>query len=86
MNINELIEQLKNYPPDMRVILDGYEGGYADVISLHKKEIYLNVNSDIATWYYGSHEGASDNKNGDETALVVSPNEAIEEDDNWVRP
>lgn len=83
MNINELIEQLKNYPPDMRVILNGYEGGYADVISLHKKEIYLNVNSE---WYYGSHEGASDNKNGDETALVVSPDEAIEKDDNWVRP
>lgn len=27
MTVNELIEQLRDYPPDMRVVVNGYEGG-----------------------------------------------------------
>ena len=31
MTVNELIEQLKNYPGDMRVLTLGYEGGLNDI-------------------------------------------------------
>ena len=54
MTVAELIEQLKNYPADMRVLTLGYEGGYDD-IDLKTKDIVFNVNSKD-TWYYGSHE------------------------------
>ena len=54
MTVNELIEQLKSYPSDMRVLTLGYEGGYDD-IGLKTKDIVFNVNSKD-TWYYGPHE------------------------------
>jgi hypothetical protein len=30
MNVQQLIEELQKYPPEMRVIVKGYEGGYSD--------------------------------------------------------
>ena len=41
MTVNELIEQLKNYPGDMRVLVPGYEGGYNDT-GLKTEEIAFN--------------------------------------------
>jgi len=56
MTVNELIEQLKNYPADMRVLTLGYEGGYDDV-GIRTEEIVFNVRTDDRdTWYYGPHE------------------------------
>jgi len=54
MTVNELIEVLKNYPSDMRVLTLGYEGGYND-IDLKTNNIVFNYN-DKDTWYYGPHE------------------------------
>jgi hypothetical protein len=54
MTVNELIEQLKNYPSDMRVLALGYEGGFDD-INLKTDDIVFNVNNKD-TWYMGSHE------------------------------
>lgn len=54
MTVNELIEQLKNYPGDMRVLTLGYERGYND-IDLKTNNIVFNYN-DKDTWYYGPHE------------------------------
>lgn len=57
MNVSELIEQLKNYPGDMRVLTLGYEGGYND-IDLNTADIVFDVNNED-TWYYGPHEYVS---------------------------
>ena len=54
MTVNELIEQLKNYPGDMRVLTLGYEGGFDDV-DLKTNDIVFDVNSKD-TWYMGRHE------------------------------
>ena len=56
MTVNELIEQLKNYPGDMRVLALGYEGGFDD-IGLKTENIVFNAN-DKDQWYYGRHEYA----------------------------
>ncbi len=56
MTVNELIEQLKNYPADMRVLTLGYEGGYNDAY-LKTDEVVFNIN-DQDKWYYGPHESA----------------------------
>ena len=56
MTVAELIEQLKNYPSDMRVLTLGYEGGYNDV-KLNTEEIVFNFFKNDA-WYYGPHESA----------------------------
>ena len=56
MTVNELIEQLKSYPSDMRVLTLGYEGGYNDTY-LKTDEVVFNIN-DKDKWYYGPHESA----------------------------
>jgi len=53
MTIAELIEKLKEYPQDLRVVVRGYEGGVDDVSCFEEMEIYLNYNS---SWWYGKHE------------------------------
>ena len=70
MTVNELIEQLQNYPGDMRVLTLGYEGGYNDV-GLKTDEIVFNVN-DKDRWYYGPHESVS-HMDGDkgEKCLII---------------
>lgn len=54
MTVNELIEQLKNYPSDMRVLTLGYEGGLND-IDVKWDGVVFDYN-DRDTWYYGPHE------------------------------
>jgi hypothetical protein len=56
MTVNELIEQLQNYPSDMRVLTLGYEGGLNDMY-IKSDTVVFNVNSKD-TWYYGPHEYA----------------------------
>ena len=54
MTVNELIEMLKTYPADMRVLTLGYEGGLHD-IDIRWDSVVFDVNKD---WYYGPHEYA----------------------------
>ena len=56
MTVSELVEQLKNYPGDMRVLTLGYEGGYNDM-DLKTDGVVFDYNSED-TWYYGPHESA----------------------------
>jgi hypothetical protein len=57
MTVNELIEQLKNYPGDMRVLTLGYEAGLDD-ISVDSDSVVFDTNT-TDTWYNGKHEYAS---------------------------
>ena len=54
MTVYELIETLKNYPGDMRVLTLGYEGGLHDIY-IKTDSILFDVNSKD-TWYYGPHD------------------------------
>jgi hypothetical protein len=71
MTVNELIEQLKNYPGDMRVLTLGYEGGFND-IKLSTEEIVLNFSKNDA-WYYGPHESVkyTDGDIGTECLIIT---------------
>lgn len=52
MTVKELIEELKKYPPETRVVVDGYEGGYDDVASLKNASLVLDAY--VVDWY-GPH-------------------------------
>jgi hypothetical protein len=71
MTVNELIERLKSYPADMRVLTLGYEGGYNDT-GLKTEEIVFNFSKNDA-WYYGPHESVkySDGDSGTECLIVT---------------
>ena len=70
MTVSELIEQLKNYPSDMRVLTLGYEGGLND-ISLGANSVVFRHKGNEA-WYYGPHEFARhvDGEEGVECLIV----------------
>lgn len=77
MNVQQLIEELQNYPPEMRVILNGYEDGYDDLESLKTTQIRLNVHNKD-DWWCGRHDDAdyplalADSRYGPiETALLL---------------
>lgn len=70
MTVNELIEQLKSYPADMRVLTLGYECGLND-ISLGTNSVVFGYKGNEA-WYYGPHEYARhvDGEVGTECLIV----------------
>ncbi|RZD18995.1 MAG: hypothetical protein EVG15_02515 [Candidatus Acididesulfobacter diazotrophicus] len=57
ISAGELIKELKKYPPETRVVIPGYEGGYDDIKEL--KEISLVLDCYIPD-YYGRHEEKSE--------------------------
>lgn len=74
MNIQQLIEELQKHPPEMRVIVRGYEGGYDDVEPPELTQIRLNVHAET-DWFYGRHEDADhllgSQDGAVETALLI---------------
>lgn len=74
MNVKELIEILEKYPPDMRVVVEGYEDGYDDITIIKELSIKLNANKEF---YYGAH--AEIEEGGVSALLLAGENtEAIE--------
>ena len=71
MKVKELIDELRKYPADMRIILCGYEEGYVDLQIIKLTEIELNVNKES---YYGPHDDVDElnNHKADEVALLLS--------------
>ena len=55
MTTGELMQLLAQYPDDLRVMADGYEGGVDDLEArfLLTGDVRLDVNT---KWYYGRHE------------------------------
>jgi hypothetical protein len=68
MLIKELIEELKKYPQDSRVVVQGYEEGYNDITAISQLKIALNVHKED---YYGAHENSKYVKTPAERADAV---------------
>jgi hypothetical protein len=65
MTVAELIEQLKQLPPESMVVRSGYEGGLTEVATVDIRTIRLDVNTE---WWYGPHE---EDKFGDVKAVFI---------------
>lgn len=55
MTVAELQKLLAQHPPDLPVMVDGYEAGYDDLAAdqIARRQVQLNVNGE---WYYGQHD------------------------------
>ncbi len=53
MTVAELIEKLRQFPGENRVVISGYEGGKRYIQEIEEIKLKLNVNTE---WYYGEHE------------------------------
>lgn len=67
MTVKELIEKLKEFDENMRVVVAGYEGGVDDAERANAVKIKLNQNT---AWYYGKHEVSHD-EDFDDTAVQI---------------
>ena len=68
MKVIDLIERLKEYRQDARVVVQGYEGGYDDVSII--KEITIRPASNLK-WYYGRYEKAPETSEQGEQAVLL---------------
>ena len=61
MTASELIQLLAQYPPDLRVMVDGYEDGYDDLEQhlISVKEIRLDAGK---SWWEGRHRDSWDER------------------------
>ena len=59
MTVEEMVELLKGYPADLRVVVNGYEEGYDDVSPdrIFVRRIQLNTGDE---WWQGRHGDADD--------------------------
>ena len=57
MTVSQLIQQLQALPPEIKVVVRGYEDGYNDILKLRVIKIKRNEN---ANWYIGEFEDTKD--------------------------
>ena len=74
MTIYELMQLLEKHPPDLRVMVNGYEDGYGDLSPdcIMTRDVRLNV---YTKWYAGRHdeayEGNQNRGSGTAKALIL---------------
>lgn len=74
MTIQQLTTLLSQYPPDTRVVVAGYEGGFND-ITIHKI-IHLELDAN-KEWWNGQHEEVQ--SPGEKALLLAGENRISEE-------
>ncbi len=70
MTVQQLIALLATYPPELRVVVNGYEDGFDDVESdrVSVTRIELDVGED---WWDGRHAAAADRAADEHVGRVV---------------
>ena len=70
MTVQQVIALLATYPPDLRVVVNGYENGFDDVESerVSLTRIELDVGED---WWEGRHAAAMDRGSEEHSGRVV---------------
>lgn len=53
MLVEDLIQKLLYLPPDLEVLVPGYEGGFSPIKDVRQDTLLTDVNSE---WYYGPHD------------------------------
>ncbi len=80
MTVRELIERLSQYPPELRVMVDGYENGFCDLEAVGEQEVVLNQ---YDKWYFGPHALAGDAPDKPTVRAVILPRPYMPEG-GWV--
>ena len=62
MTIADLVEVLRNYPPDLRVVVNGYEDGYDDLAPEQVAPVKIALNTGKYQWegQHGDPSGLTD--------------------------
>jgi hypothetical protein len=76
MTIQELLQHLAQFPPDTRVVVGGYEGGYNDITIYKTIQIQLDARTE---WYMGQHDDAEAGEVSELALLLDGENQLSEE-------
>lgn len=71
MTVQELINILQTHPADMRVVVDGCEGGFSDPTKPSIINISLDVEEYKGCWHYGPHDYAEPDDQAPIQALLI---------------
>ena len=71
MKVSKLIDKLSQFPPEMPVLVSGYEDGYNKVKDTTKVKVRKYKDE---AWYFGSYEDA-DNGKGFEAVFLMGEKE-----------
>lgn len=74
MTVETLIEELKKYPPETRVLVKAYEGGYMDSAVKPMKAV-INYRHNVE--YMGNHEDYSCFWEGEEELKVYTIEDSL---------
>ncbi|MFO7871258.1 MAG: hypothetical protein R6V03_07500 [Kiritimatiellia bacterium] len=67
MKVSELIEKLKGWPQDARVVAPGYEDGLDDITDI--EDVFIMPGAHKEHWYYGIHDRLIKDEPGAEKAV-----------------
>ena len=70
MTVNELLQLLKGYPPDLRVVVKGYEDGYDDLSPEQLSVVRVALNTGKRRWE-GRHGDPKERTVGEILAALV---------------
>lgn len=68
MNVVELIELFRGYPPEFRVVVDGYEEGYDDLSPDQLSVARISLDTGKSSWQ---------GKHGEAVDLAGTPSDAV---------
>jgi len=72
MKVKELMTLLEQEDPDARVVVNGYEGGYEDVGSIHPCPIIVREERSVQfSDLFGTHRRPKDHEDHDEIAVLI---------------
>ena len=71
MTVAELITLLREYPPDLRVVVNGYEEGYDDVVPELITPVRIALDTGTHDWE-GTHKHADDARSDADTVEAVA--------------
>jgi len=74
LTVKQLREKLAEYPDDMDVFVDGYEGGIDSLLAsnVRKRPIKKNVYLKNESWWNGRHEVPWNSENADCEGVILS--------------
>ena len=73
MSVYELIRLLEKHPPDLRVVVNGYEEGYDDLEMEHLSVVEIALNTGKHRWegQHGDPNGLSGSAPGDAEVVAA---------------
>ena len=70
MTVKELVELLEKYPDDLRIVVNGYEDGYDDILPERISTTKIQLDAGTHDWE-GQHGGLSSADESTEDPKVV---------------